>query len=507
MPAARRRTTVPGEPDASRERGTAGQVNDALGTVGRIVVVGLGPSGPEFVPPAALQLVAGAGRAFLRTSRHPAAALFSSVESFDRLYDEAESFEEVYEGIVSVLVASALQLVADGATVAYAVPGSPLVAERTVELLRSDPRVQVTVVPALSFLDLAWERLSVDPVATSVRLIDGTRFAEQAAGQRGPLLVAQCWSTRVLSDIKLAVTTDGAGSAPRVTVLHHLGLEDERVEEVEWHEIDRWRDADHLTSLYVAHLDAPPAAELVSLDELVRTLRARCPWDKEQTHGSLARHLLEESYEVLEAIDALGRAQDRATPRGAPAGDSESEAAAHLEEELGDLLFQVYFHAALAAEEGFFNLSDVARGIREKLVARHPHVFGDVVAQDASVVVAGWERAKLAEKGRQSVADGIPAALPALARAAALQRKALVVDGLEHPGPAEERDELRDGLARLELEEPGPAGPAGEGLHDEVGRLLFVLSDLGRQLGVDPEEALRAAARRYEAELRQAEVH
>jgi len=174
-------------------------------------------------------------------------------------------------------------------------------------------------------------------------------------------------------------------------------------------------------------------------------------------------------------------------------------------------LFQIYFHAALATEEGLFTLADVARGIREKLVARHPHVFGDAVADDAAAVVAGGERAKMTEKGRQSVTDGIPATLPALALASALQRKALMVDGVDHPNFATTRDDLREAIGALrdpvvDTGSETPAPPADPGLRDEVGRLLFSLSDIGRRLGVDPEEALRSAARRFEAEVRRAEL-
>ena len=186
------------------------------------------------------------------------------------------------------------------------------------------------------------------------------------------------------------------------------------------------------------------AVELARLDELVHTLRERCPWDREQTHGSLSRHLLEESYEVLEAIDGLVAVEGDASA----SADQVERAVAHLEEELGDLLYQVYFHATLAAEEGRFSLADVARGVHDKLVARHPHVFGDTVANSPDQVATNWEASKLAEKGRASVTEGIPAALPALALAAKLQRKALTV-GIDLPDRRLEATEIAAGLDRL----------------------------------------------------------
>jgi MazG family protein len=195
--------------------------------------------------------------------------------------------------------------------------------------------------------------------------------------------------------------------------------------------------------------------------ELVRTLRAECPWDREQTHASLTRHLLEETYEVLEAIDHV----DEEAGTGFEA----------LEEELGDLLFQVVFHSVLAAEEGQFTLADVARGIHDKLYARHPHVFDpeagatDVPPKSASELTVDWERRKVEEKGRASVMDGIPAALPALAYAAKVQKKA-DSQGVDWRNLVTETDDL-------------------------AVRLLELV-DEARTSGTDPETQLRTATTR-----------
>jgi tetrapyrrole methylase family protein/MazG family protein len=194
----------------------------------------------------------------------------------------------------------------------------------------------------------------------------------------------------------------------------------------------------------------------------VRTLRARCPWDREQTHSTLTRHLLEETYEVLEAIEAL---------------DVEAgEGFEHLEEELGDLLFQVVFHATLGAEAGRFTLADVARGIHDKLVHRHPHVFAGVQADTPAEVITNWEQIKRDEKGRSSIMDGIGDGLPSLLYAHKVQRKAASV-GLD------------------------PA--AGE---DGLGAELFALVDRCRRAQVDPEAALRATAARFRDRFRAAEA-
>jgi len=424
-----------------------------------VVVVGLGPAGAELLTEAAKAAIARIPERYLRTARHPAAGAIPGARTFDDVYDRAGSIDEVYADIVDALAEAAV----NAGEVLYAVPGSPSVAERTVELLLADERVDVEVVPGLSFLDLAWARLHVDPVAAGVRVVDGRRFAVEAAGERGPLLVAQCDAKDVLSDIKLAA---GDAHPEEVIVLQHLGLPDELVRTVAWEDLDREVDADHLTSLYVP-VGAPPiAAEVARFAELVRTLRERCPWDREQTHRTLTRHLLEETYEVLEAIEALDE----------PGGVE------HLEEELGDLLFQVVFHSTLAAEEGSFTLADVAVGIHDKLVRRHPHVFGTVEAETASQVIRNWEQIKREEKGRTSIMDGIPGDLPSLLYAHKVQRKAASA-GVETE-PVRDVDATSD---------------------EEVGAVLFGVVALARRAGVDPEAALRATTARFRDEFMEKE--
>ncbi|WP_419847597.1 MazG nucleotide pyrophosphohydrolase domain-containing protein [Candidatus Poriferisocius sp.] len=373
----------------------------------KVIVAGLGPAGPELITGAVRDAIERASRRFVRTRRHPAAVAVEPAESFDDLYDQASSFEEVYRAIVDRLVAEAR---ADVGDVLYAVPGSPLVAEHTVELLRAVPGLELEVLAGLSFADLAWDRVGVDPLAAGVRLVDGRRFAVEAAGERGPLLVAQCDAVHVLSDIKLAALdvvdrSAAGGGDEKVIVLQRLGLPDERVFEVAWADLDHAVAPDHLTSLYVAEMGAPIAREVAQFADLAGELRRRCPWDREQTHQSLRGHLLEETYEVLEALDAV----DPDTLSGYE----------ELEEELGDLLYQIVFHSVLAAEAGQFTLADVARGIHDKLKSRHPHVFGPsdsdlVEVDDADEVLVNWEAIKREQKGRSSVMDGIPPGLPAL---------------------------------------------------------------------------------------------
>ena len=443
-----------------------------------VVVVGLGPAGPELTTIEARDALSEMGVVLVRTSRHPAAEplLEEGARALDAHYVSAATFEEAYAGIVEEVVAAAIE----HGRVAYCVPGSPFVLERSVAVLVKDERVAVKVVPGMSFLDLAWSRLLIDPVEERVRLVNAEEFAASAAGDPGPLLITQLWSQSICSDVKLSV--EEPPSEP-VVILHHLGLPDEVVQEVPWSEIDRAIVPDHLTCIYVRSLAEPVGAELVRLAELIRTLRAECPWDREQTHTSLVRHLVEETYETIEAIEELGDEPD-------------ADAAAHLEEELGDVLTQVMFHATLASEEGLFNLADVARTVHDKLVRRHPHVFGPDAGSLATAedVLSRWEQSKQVEKERSSLMDGIPVGLPALSLATKLERKAAAV-GLGSASTGVPMKELHDGLDALERGELEPVGP-----------LLLAIAQRAAAAGSDPEEALRRSARALREQFQRLEA-
>jgi XTP/dITP diphosphohydrolase len=221
---------------------------------------------------------------------------------------------------------------------------------------------------------------------------------------------------------------------------------------------------------------AVPGAALLRLVEVMDTLRASCPWDRKQTHESLAPYLLEESYEVLDALES-----------GEPAA---------LRDELGDLLLQVVFQARIAADrtDGTgFTIDDVAGGIVAKLVRRHPHVFGDVTVSGADEVISNWDAIKAAERAAAggdpgSVLDSVPFGQPALALAAQLQRRAEAAGA-----PA--------GLAAFPAEQAGLAAPAGQPV-SELGAELFALVARARAARLDPELELRAAARAYRDRVR-----
>ena len=471
-----------------------------------VTVVGLGPAGTDLVSPGVADLLAAApGRAYLRTARHPAAARFDGVPAFDHLYEAAATFDEVYAGIVEALVAAAIDAAPEA--VVYAVPGSPLVAERTRGPAagrrpgRGDrPARPLLLGPGLGGVGHRPPGRGGAPGRRRRLRLRGVGPGRPVPG--GAVLVAPPAFGGEAGRLRRVEDEDDDGPAlPRPVLLHHLGLDDEVVAEVDWWDLDRTVEPDHLTSLYIpgpVPTDGPSAgAEAARLVALMDTLRERCPWDRAQTHGSLMPHLIEESYEVLDALAEVD------------GPEADAAAYAHLEEELGDLLFQIVFHARLADEAGYFDLAGVAGGVHDKLVHRHPHVFGDVDVDTADQVVTNWEAIKKSEKGRSSVTEGIPAALPALMLATKLARKARAV-GLE-PDDAtagETAARLAALIRRAEGTDPQPDDPlstdAGE-LHRALGELLFAVANLAQRLGVDAEQALRDRALSLRADILAAE--
>jgi len=444
----------------------------------RIVAVGLGPAGADHVLPVARAALEVSSHRFARTVHHPAVddllADGMTFTSFDDVYDAAPDLASAYAEIAARLVAAAHE---HGAVV-YAVPGSPAVAERAVALLRADPTVEVELVAGVSFADLAWVRLGVDPMDGDARVVDGRAIDD--AELAGRLLVAQCDNSFVLSDVKLALLEHLGPDTP-VTVLQRLSLPDEHLTVVALEDLDRGGVVpDHLTSVFVDAGAMGAARELVRLVQLTKRLRdpGGCPWDAEQTHASLTRYLLEEAYETVEAIEHL---PDAGT---APFAD-----------ELGDVLYQVVLHSAIAQETGEFTLADVARGVHDKLVRRHPHVFGDVVAAETSDVMRNWEQIKKEEKGTTSVMEGLTPGLPSLLYTHKLFRKAAAA-GLEIDDVDAALDRIDTALAGLRAEEDVEA---------QLAQVLAASVIVARGRGVDAESALRGWAADYRRRFEQVE--
>ena len=451
-------------------------------------VVGLGPSSAQHLTAHTTELLTSSPVVRLRTRIHPAADAFSGVSSYDDYYDSADSFEVLYPKIVENLVE--LASTSPNGEVVYAVPGSPMVAERTVELLRLRSDVEVICEPAISVIDVACARLGKDPMALGLRVVDALGSVEPFRGP-GPLLILQTYAPEILASV--------ADRLPRetvVTVLHHVGLDDEVIKELPAMELVSFDSADHLTSLWVEGLRT--AGE--SMDDLVdfmRRLRAECPWDQEQTHASLTRHLLEEAYETLDALETFVRVESE--------GGDHSVAVAHVEEELGDLLFQIVFHAELGDEEGHFNFATIADGVRDKLTGRHPHVFGDVEVSGSEEVASRWEDLKKKETGRESVTDGIAWQLPALTLYAKLLRKAQQVD----LGSGTGENARAQAISALQSLNFAPSGVIDSQSTSDTesawGDALSAIAMCAQWSGVDLEGVLRERALQLRSEIQQHE--
>lgn len=441
-----------------------------------LTIVGLGPGDAALLTVEAQAVLAGAHEVWLRTARHPTVSALPAgprYESFDALYEQFSSFEEVYEAIV----ARVLELAGRPEGAVYAVPGHPLFGEATVRaLLGRAPAagIGVRLVSGVSFVDVAAAALAIDPLADGLLVLDALSLGghHRLLAPERPTLIAQVYDRRAATQAKLALL---ASYPPEhaVRIVRAGGTAGAHIIETALAELDRADRFDHLATLYVPPLGV---TEDVRSFEGVRAIVARlrapeggCPWDLEQTHETLKRFLIEEAYEALDALD-------EGTPR-------------RIAEELGDLLMQVVLHAQVAEDAGEFAIEDVFRSIGEKLVRRHPHVFGETVVSGAGEVVRNWEELKKAERGDQPLLDAVPKAMPALAQAQAVQSRA-ARNGLADPygPPVAEAVAAFDAAATL----------------DALGDLLFAVVARARARDLDAEEALRLAVRRFRAQVAEA---
>jgi tetrapyrrole methylase family protein/MazG family protein len=442
-----------------------------------IILLGLGPGNPLQLTREAWDLLSNATEIFLRTSQHPVVAALPpnlNVESFDELYESEEQVEQVYAKIVERV----LELGRRPRGVIYAVPGHPFVAEATSPEIARRARAEglpVRVVQGLSFIEPVLAAVGADllPQTAVVDALDLVTQHLPLFPPHAPALVAQVYSKEVAGELKITLMAQYPDEHP-VLLVHSAGTPDEQVESMPLHAIDQSPHIAALTALYLPPLGAHTAFE--EFQELIAHLRAPegCPWDREQTHLSLRRNLIEEAYEVLDALDA--------------------EDPQAMQEEFGDLLAQIVLQAQIATEDGEFRMSDVVHGITTKLISRHPHVFGDVKLEDADAVIANWEHLKAGERkasGQQrGLLDGVAAALPALGQAEAYTARAARV-GFEWPNIEGVLGDVAEEIGELQVAE------TPEERTSEYGDILFALVNLARWLKVDPEAALRAANTRF----------
>ena len=439
-----------------------------------IHVVGLGPDDERFLTADAIDHLTRLPSR-LRTRRHPAASRFGELDSYDEWYERADDFDSLYRDIAADIVA---WHDATGSDVTYGVPGSPLVAEHTVEiLLRSG--APVTIHPAVSVIDVVISALGVDPMAHRVQILDALDMPTLEGS--GPWLILQVYSPEVA-----ALVADALPRGAQVTVCWHAGGADQSITTIDVDGLSQLASADHLTSLWVS---APAQRGASDLVDLMHRLRRECPWDQDQTHQSLERHLLEEAYEVIDAL--------------AHYDELSGEGSEHVEEELGDLLFQILFHAELGSEVDSFSMSSIMTRIHDKLVSRHPHVFGDVSMATADDVARQWEDIKKVEKQRESVTDGIAMGLPGFSLWSKMARKRrLVFDDL--PSVDDQRLALEEALRDLAR----PTHEADDAtVSDDASwnRFVDAVAAYAHRSGIDLDGTARRLALQARAEIRRRE--
>lgn len=442
----------------------------------RIEIVGLGAGDIDQLPLGVYKKLMGTGHVYLRTKDHPVVGELEKeglrYVSFDSVYEKHDQFEGVYEEIVKILLDKAQY-----ESVTYAVPGHPLVAERTVQLLLEEgPKqgVKITIGGGQSFLDSLFQSLKIDPI-DGFQLLDGTQLDKDRLVLEQHLIIGQVYDQFVASHVKLTLM-EKLPDDYEVYIVNAAGTKDEVIEKIPLYELDRRVTISNLTSVYV-----PPVCDeqilmknFSKLREIIAVLRGPdgCPWDKEQTHESLKKYLIEETYEVVDAIDS---------------GDID-----HMIEELGDVLLQIMLHAQIGEDEGYFSIEDVIEGISAKMIRRHPHVFGSVEVKNAEEVIQNWEEIKKKEKehtAEPSLLEGVSKSLPNLIRAYEIQKKAAKVGfDWEEITPALEK--VKEELQEFENELTGTDPEQQLLAKKEFGDLLFAFVNVARFLKIHPEEAL-----------------
>ncbi|WP_080871809.1 nucleoside triphosphate pyrophosphohydrolase [Oceanobacillus timonensis] len=414
---------------------------------------------------------------YARTSDHPVVQELEaegvSFTSFDHLYEEEAQFEKVYERITEKLIGTAKT---SDEPLVYAVPGHPMLAEKTVQLLLEQQEVDISIAGGQSYLDDLFTAMQIDPIE-GFQFVDGTDFQRSQLQLQQHLFVCQVYDAFIASEVKLTLLEDLPPDYD-IYIVDAAGSSAEKIKKIPLEELDHRMEISNLTTLYI-----PPVPEknlhhtFPFLREVMAVLRGPdgCPWDKKQTHESLRYHTIEEVYELIEAID--------------------EEDDDHIVEELGDLLMHVLLHSQIGEDNGYFTIDDVIQSISDKMIYRHPHVFQSAVADTEEAVLENWEELKKQEKGkdRESVLDGVPTYLPALTKAYKLTSKAGRV-GFEWEHVGEVWDKLKE-----EIEEVIEAVQEKDktDVEEELGDVLFVLANISRYYKVHPEVALERANRKF----------
>ncbi|MEG0473427.1 MAG: nucleoside triphosphate pyrophosphohydrolase, partial [Solibacillus sp.] len=446
----------------------------------QLTVIGLGAADFDQMQMGVYKKITAAKKLFVRTDDHPVLQELreQGIEftSFDEIYVKHGSFGPVYEEIAQRLMEAVAH-----EDIMYAVPGHPLVAEQTVQHLieaHEKGQIQLVIEGGQSFLDPIFGALKIDPIE-GFQLLDGTSMSMHDVNMRQHILIAQVYDAFSASEVKLTLMEKYRDDYP-VTIVTAAGSSQEQLRTVPLYELDQAAEINNLTTVYVPPVqkDEDALRDWVTFRQIIATLRGPngCPWDQKQTHESLKKYLLEETHEFLAAVDA------------------EDDFA--MVEELGDVLLQVFLHAQIGEDNGYFTLEEVLASINEKMIRRHPHVFGDVAVEDAEAVVTNWEAIKKAEKGH---GDDVPLLNDEYRPTSALQtsynyqKKAATV-GFDWPNVEDAWDKFAEEWQ--EFREEISNGSQTTRL-DEFGDVLFTLVNIARFYKISPEEAMIHANEKF----------
>lgn len=448
-----------------------------------ITVIGLGAGDLEQLSVGTYRKLKETALILARTEEHPAIQELKAegvqMESFDSLYEQNDTFEAVYEQIVESLLKRS-----EREAVTYVVPGHPLVAEQTVQLLVEKERagiVELNIVGGNSFLDPIFAALRIDPI-DGFQLLDGTDFSRDAVQMTQHILIGQVYDSFIASEVKLSLM-EKYPYDHLVTIVTAAGSSMEKLTTVPLFELDRETEVDNLTTVYVPPvvLQDDRLKEWTTFREIIAKLRSPegCPWDREQTHSTLKKYLIEETYELLEAIE---REDDEG-----------------IIEELGDVLLQVFLHAQIGEDDGYFTMEDILQNIGEKMIRRHPHVFGDVQVNSAEDVVENWQAIKATEQDQSvSVLKGQERYASSLLTSLNYQKEAAKV-GFDWPnieGAMEKfEEEWKEFQVAIQTE-------SKENQLDELGDVLFTTVNIARFLKLSPEEAMIHANEKFGARFK-----
>ncbi len=445
-----------------------------------ITVIGLGAGELEQLPLGIYRLLKNTSLLYARTMEHPVLKELSaeglSISSFDAIYEKYDRFEDVYEEIAETLFQKALS-----EDIVYGVPGHPLIAEKTVQLLLeqgSERGIDVVVKGGQSFLDPMFTAIKVDPVE-GFQFLDGTSLSVIDLNTRQHMIISQVYDAFIASEVKLTLM-ERYPDDHQVCLVTGAGMSSEQVKWLPLYELDREMELSNLTSVYVSPLTNPKQQykEFWKLREIIDQLRAPdgCPWDRAQTHITLKRFLIEEAYELINAID-----QDDID---------------NIIEELGDVLLQVMLHAKIGEDDGYFSIDDVIESISEKMVRRHPHVFGEAIANSPEDVEKTWQQVKRMEKGEEeSLLKDVNESLPKLMQAEEVQKRAAKV-GFDWNDVSPAWDKVLEELEEFKTELNQTERDTAK-LADEFGDVLFACVNVARLVRIDPELALHGTITKF----------